>query len=131
MRYLAVFIAMLAPLALSPDASAQESGGETKWETVERFEGQGQTNTRPFRIQADMWAVVYDSRSTMGGGAGHIFQVYLQKPGDDLYNEILANVVNEKRIQGDSYVYDQGTFYMQVNAANGKWAIEVKVPKDK
>jgi len=126
MKYLTI-IAMCGVLLAQPmDAVAQD--GDTEWKTVERFEGEGQKNTKPFRIDEEMWAVVYDARSTMDTGAGHIFQVYLKKPQDDLFTEIVANATNDERFNDNSYIYEQGTFYLQVNAANSSWAIEVRVP---
>jgi len=126
MKYLTIIATCGFLFTLSTEAVAQDE--ETEWRTVERFEGEGQKNTRPFRIDEGMWAVVYDSKSTMGSGAGHIFQVFLKKPQDDLFNEIVANATNKKRFNDNSYIYEQGTFYFQVNAANGEWVIEVRVP---
>lgn len=104
-----------------------------EWETIKSWEGSGIKNTEPFQISADVWRVVWVSEasgfSKESGGAGHIFQLYLQKPGDDLFMEILANVANEVKSSDTSYVYRQGRFYLQMNAGNGNWEVKVQIPK--
>jgi len=109
----------------SEQAPQQE---ETTWQTVERFSGSGQTNTSPFTIEANEWRVRYTSEATSAEGRGHIFQLSLYEPGADLPTEMVANVANEERVSNESYVYDSGRFYFQVNAANGRWEIAIQAP---
>ena len=101
---------------------------ETTWRTVERFSGSGQSNTSPFTIEADEWRVQYTSEATSAQGRGHIFQLSLYDPGADLPTEMVANVANEERVSSESYVYDSGRFYFEVNAANGQWEIAIQAP---
>lgn len=100
------------------------------WTTVERFSGSGTKNTQPFTVNSNEWRVVYESNASNSGlgGAGHIFQLFLLKPGQEMFEgEIIANETNKQSISGDSYVYKSGRFYFNSNSANGDWEIEVQV----
>lgn len=100
------------------------------WTTIQRFSGSGMTNTEPFTINSSEWRVLYSSEATQSGmaGAGHILQLYLLEPGQELFEgEIVANEVNKQSISGSSFVYKSGRFYFKSNSANGDWEIEVQV----
>ncbi|MBE9048507.1 hypothetical protein IQ255_29695 [Pleurocapsales cyanobacterium LEGE 10410] len=110
-----------------PSASSTPSG---QWETVYRFTGSGMKNTAPFTVNSNEWKVVYRSvaSSSLMGGAGHILQIYLLRPGQEMFEgDIVANEVNKTTISGESYVYKSGRFYFNSNSANGNWEIEVQV----
>jgi hypothetical protein len=100
------------------------------WKTVERFSGSGTKNTQPFTVNSNEWRVVYESNASNSGmgGVGHIFQIFLLEPGQEMFEgEIIANETNKQSISGDSYVYKSGRFYFNSNSANGDWVIEVQV----
>lgn len=124
----------------SVDHSTQESN-ETQnnlsderpqWETIASFNGSGPKKTAPFTVNSNEWKIVYNSKSSLSlGGAGHILQLYLLKPGQELYEgEIVANEVNKVSIKGESFVYKSGRFYIESNSANGDWEIMIMAPKN-
>lgn len=128
-RTFSALLVAVGVIALFVEPTAAQNQ-EREWITVESFDGQGQKNTRPFTIESSEWRIRWESVGTMQDGMGHIFQLYVQKPSDDLFTEIAANVTNVKRASDTSYLYDSGRFYLQANAANGKWSIEVQVPAE-
>lgn len=122
MKQLIIGFLALTITLISTSVEAQD------WETVETFKGSGITNTAPFTIDDTHWRINYESGSDMS--AGHIFQLYLEQPNKGSSFNIIANQTNKKGISGKSNIYDTGTFYLKVNAANGDWEIKVQVPKD-
>ena len=124
--YITFFFLFLVGLVGS--AQAQD------WDTIETFSGEGITNTEAFTIDVSEWRVVYESEATgfagEEGGAGHIFQLYLQQPNEEFGMDILANQTNKRLINGKSSVYKDGRFYFKVNASNGSWNIKVQVPSN-
>lgn len=130
-----LLIILLSILLLSFNSLSNHNNGidEIEWETIKTWSGSGITNTEPFRINTDFWRVNWTSSasefSRQNQGAGHIFQIYLQRPGNELFMDILANVANEVRSSDTSYVYRKGQFYLTMNGGNGNWIVEVQVPK--
>ncbi|TYP95424.1 hypothetical protein LX73_0727 [Fodinibius salinus] len=105
-----------------------------EWETVENFSGSGIKNTAAFTINKSEWRIKYKSEGNSfvdETGAGHVLQLFLLKPGENLSEgEILVNQVNKPKISGDTYLYKTGRFYIKSNSANGDWEILVQVRKE-
>jgi hypothetical protein len=102
-----------------------------EWKTVEKFSGSGIKNTPAFTIDKSEWRIKYQSEGNSYAketGAGHILQLFLLKPGEELSeSEIIVNQVNKPKISGDTYLYKTGRFYIKSNSANGDWEILVQV----
>lgn len=105
-----------------------------EWKTIEKFSGNGIKNTHSFTIDESEWRVVYKSEGSSfldDTGAGHIFQLFLLKPGEEMFEgKIIANQANKLNITGESYLYKKGRFYIKSNSANGDWEIQVQIRND-
>ncbi|MCH2450261.1 MAG: hypothetical protein MK198_08950 [Gracilimonas sp.] len=69
-----------------------------EWKTIEKFSGNGIKNTPAFTIDQSEWRIVYKSEGNSlldDTGAGHIFQLFLLKPGEEMFEgEIITNDLN-------------------------------------
>lgn len=120
-----MLISMIEPVKLNSQLQKDED-----WKTIKTFSGSGTKNTSSFSVSSPEWRVIYESKATMSGlnGSGHIFQLYLLRPGQKMYEgEIVANVANKKSIEGKSSFYETGKFYFKSNSANGDWNIKVQI----
>jgi len=126
MKTIILFLILFPLLYLTTHAQ-----NEPEYKVIKTFSGSGIQNTAPFTVNSNEWKVEYKStaNNTALGAAGHLLQVYLLEPGQQLYQgQIVANQANKKVIEGESYVYKSGRFYFNSNSANGDWEIKVLVP---
>lgn len=106
---------------------------EKEWKTIERFSGSGIKNTAPFSTSKNEWRIVYKSQSnssTYNDGTAHLLQLILLKPGEEMIDgEIIVNEVNKLKINGSTFIYKKGRFYIRSNSANGDWEVEIQIKK--
>ena len=103
--------------------SSQTPQSEKSWQAVNSWEGTGIKNTEPFTITGNQWRINWSNKDTTGFG-GSILQISVYKPGANFPIEMAANA--QGTASDTSYVYESGEFYLNVNSANGNWAISVE-----
>lgn len=92
------------------------------WQKVKSWNGTGIKKTEAFTITGDQWRVNWKNQG--GDFGGGILQIYVYRTGSDFPEELLANTTE---VGNDtSYVYKNGTFYLDINAANTSWEIEIE-----
>lgn len=92
------------------------------WQEVKSWSGSGIKNTEPFEITGNQWRVKWQNKGGEFGGG--ILQIFVYKVGSESPEELLANTTE---ITSDtSYIYEGGTFYLNVNSANTNWSITVE-----
>ena len=92
---------------------------EQRTKKVASWKGSGQKTTEPFRITKTPWAVIWSSNPGQYGG---FLSISVHKTNGELVS-LAANTT--EKTSDVSYVYETGTFYLGINAANTKWVIEV------
>lgn len=113
-----------------PPEPTKNTNSTGEWKTIHTFTGSGIKKTAPFTVNSNEWKVIFESKANMYSpdGAGHLFQLFLLKPGQEMFEgEIVVNEANKKNIRGESYVYKSGRFYFNSVSANGDWTIKVQV----
>jgi len=114
--------------ALAETEIAEEERGEEEKQVVEttdtqiikEWTGDGIKKTEPFLISKQPWAISWVCN--MSGSYGGIFSimVYTTK------NELVALVANTTQSSSDvSYIYETGTFYLDIGGYDANWAIQV------
>jgi len=104
------------PVSESPEAKKEE------WGEIKSWEGTGAKKTETFDITSDQWRITWGNNGGQFGGG--ILQVYVYRPGDDLPVALAANTTEIGK--DTSYVYEKGTFYLDINAANTNWTVKVE-----
>jgi len=102
---------------------SQNTQSAKSWQPVNSWEGTGIKNTEPFTITGDQWRINWSNKDTTGFG-GSMLQIAVYKPGSDFPIAMAANA--QGTASDTSYVYESGTFYLNVNSANGNWEISVE-----
>lgn len=114
-------------------ATRQKNSSSKKTETsaseslILRATGSGQKNTNDFSLTGNPSVIVYDFKDSSGFGAG-IFQVMVYRSSD---RKLVSIVVNESGKSGNDsnrLRLDAGQYYLNVNAANCNWVLEVHEP---
>lgn len=95
-----------------------------KWRQVKSWSGSGIKKTEPFTITGDKWRVEWSFNAT--GDFCGICQIMVERPVEDLPEELVANVANEKSGGDVSYVYKSGEFVLNMNCANVRWKVTVE-----
>lgn len=92
---------------------------------VGSWQGTGIKTTEPFTITSSPWHIVWDNDPMMSGGDSlGILQVMVYDVSTpDFPITIAANSM--KKTLDTSYVYQTGTFYLTINAANTEWDVSV------
>lgn len=92
---------------------------------IKEWEGTGIKTTEPFTINNKPWVIswannpkVIDSQSM---GILQIMVYSIKTP--DFPITLAANTM--ERSSDNSYIYETGTFYLTINAANTQWAVQV------
>lgn len=94
-------------------------------QTISQWEGTGIKTTEPFTIDYAPWCVVWTHVPEMiDGESMGILQIMVYDIGNpDFPITWAANSMTE---EGDtSYIYQVGTFYLTINAANTYWIVAV------
>jgi len=92
---------------------------DSEWRTVATFSGDSAKATHPFTIRSDVWRIYAQSHGSM-------LQIYMHKPGDDMYMRIPLMMSSPG--DEETYVYEKGTFYFDLLAMGWyKIVVEEKV----
>jgi hypothetical protein len=92
---------------------------------IKSWSGTGIKTTEPFTITLTPWAIGWAHEpETMNGQSLGLFQIYVYNvKNPNIPVAIAANSISEE--QDISYIYQAGTFYLTINAANTIWAVTV------
>lgn len=88
--------------------------------TLKEWRGSGIKITEPFTVAKTPWAVAWDFKR---GEYGGILVIYVYRPGGSLPVAVVANTMKDGK--GDSYVYETGTFYLNISNSTGDWTVAV------
>ncbi|MEX1068473.1 MAG: hypothetical protein WED08_01560 [Patescibacteria group bacterium] len=100
-------------------------GGEEEiaatWHKVKSWSGTSDKKTETFEIKGEQWRITWTNKDTSGFNA-NILYIYVYEPGSDFPAETIS-----AQGSGDtSYVYEKGTFYLDISVANAKWTATVE-----
>jgi len=103
----------------------EERDTETNASTrkVASWKGSGMKTTEPFTILRSPWVISWAHKVSEYGG---VLQIFVYKSDGNLVS-LAANTMQSG--SDVSYVYDTGTFYLNINAANTNWAVDVHESK--
>jgi len=120
----------------SPGVSIETSGNGTSPETSEpdlillkTWEGTGIITTEPFTISNQPWAINWiNEPEIMDGQSIGILQIMVYRADQpDILVALAANTQADE--VNTSYVYETGTFFLTINAANTSWKVYVFEPQ--
>lgn len=93
------------------------------------WSGIGAKVTEPFTISEAPWVIIWEfqpDEPLIDAVSANILQVSVRQVGDESYLKAPINIVNVKEYEaGNSYIYDKGTFYLEINSMGGSWDILV------
>ena len=94
---------------------------------IKEWTGSTTKTTEPFTIESDVWAISWSfTPEPVVGIYANIFSVSVMKPGSAQPESIPVSLANTKQpVSDESYIYERGTFYLDINAMSGTWAIQV------
>lgn len=95
-----MFFAMIEEGESAPANIINNTNTSDSWTTIHRFSGSGMKYTQTFTVSSSEWRVEYRSEATDSatGGEGHLLQLYLLEPGQELFEgELIAYEVNKRR----------------------------------
>ena len=98
-------------------------------EVLAHWTGTGTKTTEPIAISETPWAIVWEfqpDEPLIEGMYANLLGVMVKRVGDDLYLKVPVNIVNVKKHKADSsYMYDEGTFYLEISSMGGTWDIQI------
>lgn len=106
---------------LDNKAKLKEEQASTR--KIGSWKGTGIKNTEPFTITKVPWIIAWGNRSSQYGG---ILQIFVYRTNGELVNLVANTMQDESDI---SYIYEKGSFYLNINAANTNWVVEVHETK--
>ena len=92
---------------------------------IKEWSGTGIKTTEPFTINSKPWAISWANNPTLiGGESMGILQIMVYNiKNPDIPVTLAANTMEKG--SDTSYIYETGTFYLTVNAANTQWTVQV------
>jgi len=95
---------------------------------IKEWEGSGYKTTGPFKVESKPWVIAWaHNPEVIEGVSMGIFQIYVCDAQDGNLVSIAANSMEKG--SDTSYIYETGTFYLEINAANTSWAVKVFAAK--
>lgn len=92
------------------------------WYKVISWKGVSTKKTEPFNITGKRWRIKW-SFTASDPQFGTLF-IYVNRPGSEAPEDM---IMHTKGSASDvSYFYKKGTFYLEIDCANGKWSIVVE-----
>jgi hypothetical protein len=93
---------------------------------IQQWSARGNQTTGPFTIEDDLWVIAWTFQPDPAqyGVAANAISVVLRKADNSGYRKLIINNANEpSQISNQTYVYDSGTFYLEITSLFGSWAI--------
>ena len=121
------------PSPVAPPAEQPAALPEERPETVptpaepvmiKEWTGRGIKTTEPFAIDKKPWVIAWaHDPMVVNGQSMGIFQIYVMSTGSNIPVAVAANSMEKD--SDSSYVYETGMFYLEINAANTAWRVQV------
>lgn len=119
-----------SPEALAPTPTPTpkpEPKVELTLQPLAEWKGIGTKTTEPFLITKTPWVVSWAFQPKLGayGIEPNYFGVTVRQP-NDRFAQLVANIANMQQGTTDnSYIYETGTFYLEIDGIGGDWAVKV------
>ena len=125
MKRLSLSILVLGVLLLSACGASSTPTKQVELQLIKEWSGTGIKTTEPFTITSKPWAISWaNNPKVIGGQSMGILQIMVYNTKNpDLLVALAANSM--ERGSDSSYIYDTGTFYLTINAANTQWTVQV------
>jgi len=95
---------------------------EIKLQMIKEWSGTGTKTTGPFTIAIKPWAIAWANNPTASYGGYLGITVYdISNPNFPI--ALVANTI--ERGSDNSYIYETGTFFLEIDVANTKWEVQV------
>ena len=94
-----------------------------QWVIVKSWRGNGIKKTEPFMISSGKWRIIWSYSSPTRAS---FLQIFCNRPGGDMYEDLVANVANDASGGETSYFYNHGEFYLDINAVDCNWKVTVE-----
>lgn len=95
---------------------------------IAEWSGTTLTTTYPFVINQGPWVILWSFKpdEAMNGYYTNFLNISVRQPGNDIYIKLVTVLSGAKSLQeGNTYVYDKGTFYIDIVCMDGYWEIKV------
>ena len=94
-------------------------------QVIKEWTGNGIKTTESFTISSKPWIISWTNNpEVVGGESMGIFQIMVYDTKNPDFPITLAANTTEKG-SDTSYIYETGTFYLTMNAANTQWVVQV------
>ena len=114
-----------APTPAPTSTPAPEPTKQAELQVVKEWTGNGIKTTETFTISGAPWVISWSNNpQIMGGESVGMLQIMVYDTENPDFPITLAANTNEKG-SATSYIYETGTFYLTINAANTEWTVEV------
>ena len=105
-------------------AETQPPPTDSKIEKIKEWSGSDNMTTEIFTITEQPWAIGWaNNPEVVSGTSIGYLQITVNDASTGLPISVAANTMAPKADQ--SNVYQEGTFYLTINAANTQWAVQV------
>lgn len=98
-------------------------------EVLAHWTGMGNKTTEPIIISKAPWTIVWEFQPDEPFAPGMYINklvVYVHRVDDIPYLEVPVNIISVTGNKaGSSYIYDKGTFYLEIDSTDGTWDIQV------
>ena len=102
-----------------------EPAEQAKPQLVKEWTGNGIKTTEPFAIDSKPWVISWSSNpEVVDGQSVGMLQIMVYDTESPDFPLTLAANTGEKS-SDISYIYETGTFYLTINAANTQWEVQV------
>ena len=94
---------------------------------VKEWTDVGNKTTEPFNIDGRVWVILYFfTPEPVVGIYAKLIMVDVKKPNNNFYTNSPIGIANvNKPISDHTYIYDMGTFYLDIVSMDGTWSIKV------
>jgi len=111
---------------LEQQSPQEQTQPKLEWHKVISFQGDTGKTTETFKILSNEWRIQWSYKVEDYGG----FTVWLKKPNDKNYEELLVADSSATDKSDTTYIYEgDSVFYFEITAINEGWTIEVEEKK--
>ena len=127
MKRILLSILIIGVLLLSACAAPASPMTRVEPELILKWSGDSVKTTEPFTINNAPWVISWANNPKLyyGRSMGSLQIMVYNAKNPDVPIALAANLV--ERGSATSYIYETGTFYLDIVAANTKWAVHVWV----
>lgn len=128
MRTLLTILSLaLAATIIACNATTQQPPQTLEPIVIKEWTGVGDKTTEPFVIDSFAWAISWSFvPEPVVGIYANLLMVDVRKPNNSSYFNSVINIANiDEPISDHTYIYEKGTFYLDISSMSGKWSIRV------